>query len=263
MLKKFLIFILFVFPSCVYHDLPVEINCDTFGLSLTADVITDATSCHIADGQISVVAQGGVEPYQFSLNGAEWQVDPHFENIPSNLYTVAVKDKNGCIALVDSIFVGAKTFQVKFDTTPDALCLDSDGTVNINVQETNGPYSFAIDNGAFTSNASFSHVSAGKHFVSIQDKDGCVVISPVTIPRGNTGTSWQNDILPIMVSSCATSGCHDGISRLDWRVYSEVKKYADVIKEKTQDRSMPFNGPLPQNKIDLIACWVDDGAPEN
>lgn len=76
--------------------------------------------------------------------------------------------------------------------------------------------------------------------------------------------SWQNDILPIMETSCAGAGCHDGISRRDWTDYNEVKQYSTAIKQRTQDRSMPFDGPpLPQDQIDIISCWVDAGAPNN
>jgi hypothetical protein len=78
------------------------------------------------------------------------------------------------------------------------------------------------------------------------------------------GTSWQNDILPIMKSSCAVDGCHDGVSRRDWTQYAEVKKYAAQAKLRTQNRSMPFEGPpLTQEQINVIACWVDAGAPDN
>lgn len=77
-------------------------------------------------------------------------------------------------------------------------------------------------------------------------------------------TSWQEDILPIIEKSCAVSGCHDGISRRDWTDYDEVKRYAAAFRQKTQDRSMPFDGPpLAQEQINIIACWVDAGAPEN
>ncbi|HEY0654671.1 MAG TPA: hypothetical protein VGD65_16155 [Chryseosolibacter sp.] len=77
-------------------------------------------------------------------------------------------------------------------------------------------------------------------------------------------TSWQNDILPIIEKSCAVSGCHDGISRRDWTNYAEVKRYAAAFKQRTQDRSMPFDGPpLTQEQIDVIGCWVDSGAHEN
>lgn len=80
----------------------------------------------------------------------------------------------------------------------------------------------------------------------------------------NPETSWQNDILPIMETSCSLSDCHDGRSRNDWSDYAEVKQYALAIKQRTQDRSMPFDGPpLPQEQINIIACWVDAGAPNN
>jgi hypothetical protein len=67
-----------------------------------------------------------------------------------------------------------------------------------------------------------------------------------------------------MDASCALTGCHNGVSRPDLRIYANAKKYSYQIKEFTQDRSMPFDGPpLQQSEIDLITCWVDDGALEN
>lgn len=85
-------------------------------------------------------------------------------------------------------------------------------------------------------------------------------VEPVCDPL----TSWQTDILPIMVANCATPGCHDGISRTNnWKNYDEVKQFATAIRNRTQNRSMPFDEPLPQNEIDKIVCWVDNGAQEN
>jgi hypothetical protein len=66
-----------------------------------------------------------------------------------------------------------------------------------------------------------------------------------------------------MNTYCALSGCHDGRRRPDLRLYERAKFYAKAIKSKTQDRSMPFEGSLTQEQIDVIACWVDDGALEN
>lgn len=76
--------------------------------------------------------------------------------------------------------------------------------------------------------------------------------------------SWENDILPIIQTSCAISGCHDGIARTNnWLNYAEVKENVATIRKKTVDRSMPFDRLLPQHQIDLIACWVDNGALQN
>lgn len=79
----------------------------------------------------------------------------------------------------------------------------------------------------------------------------------------NPQTSWQTDILPILETRCAISECHDGITRRNFTSYEEVKQYAFSIKQRTINRSMPFDGPLPQDQIDKIACWVDNGAVEN
>lgn len=91
-----------------------------------------------------------------------------------------------------------------------------------------------------------------------------MVTLTITIPQGTTGTSWAVDIKPIMEKNCAITGCHNGVSRSnDFREFTSAKSHAKSIKSKTQDRSMPFDGALTQNEIDLIACWVDDGALQN
>ena len=94
--------------------------------------------------------------------------------------------------------------------------------------------------------------------------DTSVIEEPVDPePCDPASVSWQRDILPIMINACSTSGCHDGISRRDWKNYNEVRQYADAIRKRTLDRSMPFDEPLPQNQIDLIVCWVEGGAVNN
>ena len=94
--------------------------------------------------------------------------------------------------------------------------------------------------------------------------NNCVITLAIIIPRSNTGTSWANDIKPIMEKSCAITGCHNGVSRSNnFNDYASAKSHASSIKSKTRDRSMPFDGTLTQNQIDVISCWVDDGALNN
>ena len=63
---------------------------------------------------------------------------------------------------------------------------------------------------------------------------------------------------------CAKPLCHvSGTGRSDLSKVQNVQQLALQIKTKTQDRSMPFDEPMPANEIQLIACWVDDGARNN
>ncbi|MBL7856567.1 MAG: SprB repeat-containing protein [Cyclobacteriaceae bacterium] len=251
--------------SCVSHDLNRTIDCDQANLAIETTAIVPATSCGTEDGSITVVGSGGKQPFTYILPGTPSRTSTNgvFQNLSAGLYSVTLRDKNGCEKVLDYILIGATQFDASFTLTEDNLCLEDNGGIKVAVAETNGPYAFKLDAGEFTASAIFTEVKSGKHFLTIRDSDNCEVVLEVNVPRGNTGVSWATDILPIMTNSCATTGCHNGIDRMDWRIYANAKTHAADIKKRTQDKSMPFNGGLPQNQIDLIACWVDDGAPEN
>jgi hypothetical protein len=92
------------------------------------------------------------------------------------------------------------------------------------------------------------------------DADPIVIVAP---DFSCDTISWQKHIQPLMRNTCATNGCHDGISRLDWRDYALVKQYSSLIRSKTVDRSMPVDSRLSQQEIDMVSCWVDKGSPNN
>ena len=251
--------------SCVSHDLNREIDCSQVEIELVTTNILPASSCGVENGSITVVATGGRSPYTYILAGSPSVVSSTgvFSGLAAGLYSITSRDKNGCETVLSDILVGATQFDAEFVLTEDNQCLEDNGVIDVDVLESNGPYTYKLDDGSYTSSDIFSAVKSGPHFVTIRDSDNCEVTLLTSVPRGITGVSWATEILPIMANSCATSGCHNGISRLDWRVYANAKSFALEIKNRTQDKSMPLNGALPQSEIDLIACWVDDGAPEN
>jgi hypothetical protein len=247
--------------SCSDEEDPVD--CETMGPILSLGVVTDATSCSIADGVINVSATQGEEPYEFSLNDMTGQSSGQFNNLNAGIYTVKVKDANGCTGFIENVAIKAADFTFTTEITADNSCLGSNGAVSVDVTAGNPPYTYRIGNGSFTDNNTFSGLSTGNHSISVKDNIGCSVTLSVTVPRGFTGVSWNNEIKPIMENSCALSGCHNGSSRPDLRKFENAKFYAKSIKTKTQDRSMPRDGVLTQQQIDIIACWVDDGALQN
>lgn len=92
---------------------------------------------------------------------------------------------------------------------------------------------------------------------------------PIATPTpscSNTTVSFATDIKPIIETSCLinNSQCHGkNLSIPNWANFSEVQAKAALIKTKTGNRSMPKIGSLSQAQIDLIACWVDNGAQNN
>jgi hypothetical protein len=95
--------------------------------------------------------------------------------------------------------------------------------------------------------------------------DGCV-------SDGNV--CFESSVLPIFISSCAISGCHDAKTREEGYVLdsyngimkkgirpgnaSESKLYK-VLFENGDDL-MPPDGPLSQAQKDSIALWINQGA---
>lgn len=80
--------------------------------------------------------------------------------------------------------------------------------------------------------------------------------------------TYQGEIKPLMLAKCAIPECHDGSDRsLDnYKLYGIVKNRARFIKEETANRNMPPSDSgvqLSTQEITNIACWIDDGSPNN
>lgn len=93
----------------------------------------------------------------------------------------------------------------------------------------------------------------------------------------DTGICFQRDILPIFISNCAQSGCHDAISRQDGYQFTDYNSITaknfvpgnanatelyEKITEDKADKIMPPPpaSPLTTTQKDLIARWINEGA---
>lgn len=92
---------------------------------------------------------------------------------------------------------------------------------------------------------------------AVQVQDDCPGITP----------AFNKDIRPILISSCAKSGCHDGVSMpLDFSVYDDIKHYLDdsaVYYSVVLNRTMPEDEPLDSAQFLQIKCWLLSGHPNN
>lgn len=117
---------------------------------------------------------------------------------------------------------------------------------------------------------------------SIGSADTAVINPPIT-PGVNTCNPdtvyFASQILPLMVSSCAMSGCHDVISKKDGVIMTDYanimnivkagnptgsKLYKSLIDSDPGDR-MPMApiAPFTQTQIDLVYKWILQGAKNN
>lgn len=110
-----------------------------------------------------------------------------------------------------------------------------------------------------------------------------IIKFPVDTTQGTSITGWkcsadtayfQYDVLPVLISSCATSGCHDASTRADGY---QLTDYANAIKKgisagrasNSKVYTEIANGSMPpsnsgikmtQAQKDIIAKWINQGA---
>jgi hypothetical protein len=76
--------------------------------------------------------------------------------------------------------------------------------------------------------------------------------------------TYTKDVGPIIVASCAYSGCHAiGGSLPELNTMAKVQSNAALVKKDVLSGKMPLTGSLSKQQIQTIQCWVDSGAPAN
>ncbi len=253
----FLVTVLF-FSACQNNQLTGPVDCSLARIEFTATLVN--TDCGQATGSVEIMVTAGEGPFTYSLNGGTVQESALFSGLAAGEYTITVFDKNGCTAENTALVANKNGLEVTVTTT-EGDCGVANGALTI--LATNGvePYQYQLNDQPVQDTPAFT-VAPGTYEIFVTDAIGCEFS---LTQRVNSNTSYQADVQPIIMTSCVVFGCHDGsVSNLpNFSNFSEVQANAGEIKSRTQSRNMPRTGSLTQAQIDLIACWVDDGARDN
>lgn len=261
-------FFLLVLTGCASNDLKKPFDCSSTTISITLEAKSDVSSCAAADGSITISASNGQSPYLYSINGGDFTSNSVFSNLTTGTYTLTVKDANGCEStLVPSPIITSpgSTLSLTALTGSDTNCVTDNGSISVTATGGVPPYTYRLNNGAFGDLSDFASLASGNYTVTAKDNEGCTFSINTSIARGDTGTSWSNEIQSIISTNCAVSGCHNGSQSPNLSNLSGVQANKASVKTRTGSKSMPPNGRpgLSDEQIKKIACWVDDGAKDN
>ena len=237
---------------------PVDCGLSDLSLAIVGQVNADCA----AGGSITVSAQGGTEPYLFSSDGIDFQSSSVLNDLAAGDYTLTVRDADGCSTFINTTLVGESGSIELSISTEHSSCGSDTGSLEVEPSGGTAPYSFTLNGGVSQPSGSFTGLSNGSNSVTVEDSEGCKVTRTVLI---TTGVSLDADIMPIIDSNCAVTGCHNGSRSPDLRTAAGIINSAARVQARTQAGTMPPTGreDLSQSTIDLIACWVSDGAPNN
>ena len=200
----------------------------------------------------------------YSINGGPFQAATTFGQLAAGSYTVEVKDEEGCTSSQEVEVGESATLSVAVVSTTESGCGHSEGSVQLSATGGEAAYSFSLDGEAYQEEGMFEGLEAKEYTAYVKDAAACVETVAFAI---KTGIRFDASVKSIIETNCAVSGCHvAGTGRADFTQFSEIKDQAATIKSYTQSGYMPPQGSgksLSNAEIAAIACWVNDGAPQN
>lgn len=135
-------------------------------------------------GFINATAQGGITPYNFTLdNGTTQQTSAggQFPNIPPGTYTVSVTDNNSCSS--DTTVILNNPSQITDQVTEhDVTCYHStDGQIIVTAAGGTPGYTFALSTGPQNTSGTFTGLIPNPYSITITDANNCTITDTTTV----------------------------------------------------------------------------------
>lgn len=237
------------------------IDCNSTDLAINI-VSSNNPGCNLSDGAITVAGTGGSGIYVYSMDGVNFDNQPNFNNLAAGVYTLSVRDEHQCMATVETTLNNESDLAITVDVG-DAGCNTTNGSIMISATGGVAPYTYRLNSGDLQSEHEFTGLAPGAYAITIVDENGCEANENVNVV---SGLSLATNIKLIIDSNCAVSGCHIGNGLPDFRNSATIIANAANIRSHTTAKTMPPPSSgiqLTDDQISQIACWVNDGAPNN
>ena len=150
----------------------------------TATLTSHADSCYgSGQGSIVVVPTAGTPPYQYNINGGDFQEEGLFTDLMAGEYVVGIVDSNGCFnSYITQVNQAHEIYTHIYPS--NALCHDDSSAVALlEIIGGTEPYTVTWSNGDETRN--LIDVPAGNYEVVIVDANGCMAYDTVYLTQPN------------------------------------------------------------------------------
>lgn len=150
-------------------------------LSLTVSSQQNVSCNALSNGSVSISANGGTAPYQYSANGIDFSSTSSFSGLAAGTYQFYVKDTNNCQQTTTVVITEPVVLSVQMTSTNVTTYAGNNGSITTTVTGGTSPYTYLWSNQATTAN--LSNIAAGVYAVTITDANGCKTEASVTITQ--------------------------------------------------------------------------------
>ena len=147
---------------------------------ITSELLTQITCAGAANGAIEILASGGTNPLEFTLNpGGTTNLTGRFGLLGPGSYTVEVNDAEGCGPVFSSLLTLANppVFNLDSASYGDISCFGADnGSIDVFVSGGIPPYQYSVDNQtSWLSESSVEGLGPGTYEVYARDANLCTL----------------------------------------------------------------------------------------
>jgi gliding motility-associated-like protein len=161
-------------------------------LQVSATVVQPG--CLQPTGTINVnIDAQGTPPYEYSIDGTNYQSNASFANLADGNYSVYVRDAGNCAdTTTATVTTASNTLAVTLTPTSPG-CAGATGSIASNVSGANGNVNYLWSNAATSS--AIAGLQAGNYTVTVTDAAGCSQTASATIlPTQPLTVSIGNDV---------------------------------------------------------------------
>lgn len=120
-----------------------------------------------ANGSITITAIDGKSPYEYQINGGDYQKSNVFDALKAGVYTINVKDADGFVKNLVVTLLQPQPLVFTIKPTQDSI--------NFVVTGGTSPYQFSLDNGnTLQTSPLFTKVVNGNYNLWVKDANGCI-----------------------------------------------------------------------------------------
>ncbi|RME96312.1 MAG: hypothetical protein D6772_12060, partial [Bacteroidetes bacterium] len=135
--------------------------------------------CNTPSGTISLTATSGTAPYQYSIDGINYQDDNSFSGLAVGNYTFSVRDANNCTDEIN-LEVSANLYELIDSISPQpSACGQAIGSITV-FSSANG-VTYSLDGGDYQTSNVFNNVAAGNHTIAVIDENMCEASQQITV----------------------------------------------------------------------------------
>lgn len=154
-------------------------------LLILSEASSNGVSCFgAANGSLTLAAQGGVPPYQFSFENGPGQASPTFSNLTGNTYNMVVTDASGCQDGVNVTITEPGLLLFSVLSVENLTCnATPTGAISVGAASGTAPYTYSINGGSAQPSGLFPNLYAGTYDLATTDANGCTSSLQVTVTQ--------------------------------------------------------------------------------